>query len=70
MLGWFLAGSLIIGYVDQIEEGIATVEYQLGEKVIYREVLIDTNRCVPIEGQQVLFDNKKIITCFCAAEQK
>ena len=64
MLILLLTGTLLIGYVDKVEEQIVTVEYQIEERIAYREVQLDPDKCIPVEGQQVLFSKEKIIACF------
>ena len=63
-----IVGALLIGQIDQIEGDVAVVEYQKGDTIEYREVAIIKEKCLPIEGQEVLFDDQKIIVCLCQIE--
>ena len=64
MLILLLTSTLLIEYVDKVEEQIVTVEYQIERRIAYREVQIDPCKCIPVEGQQVLFSKEKIVACF------
>ena len=63
----FIVGALLIGQIDQVEGDVAVVEYQKGDVIEYREVAVIKEKCVPVEGQEVLFDDQKIIVCLCQA---
>ncbi len=55
---------LLLGMVDQVNDGVALVEYQVGDAIMYSEVSLDLSACTPHEGQSVyFFKDYKIVTC-------
>tara|TARA_B100000131_G_C18071481_1_gene594616 strand:+ start:670 stop:876 length:207 start_codon:yes stop_codon:yes gene_type:complete len=55
--------ALLLGIVDQIHEDIALVEYESKGKMHHIHLIIDKETCNPKEGQEVMFQNGKIINC-------
>ncbi len=55
--------SLALGLVDQINNGVALVEYDIGGGPQYIEVEIKESMCTPREGEWVLFNRKGIMQC-------
>ncbi len=59
-----IACALILGMVDQISDGVATVEYEVGDNIYHSQVSLDLSACQPAEGQWVYFyKDYKIVTC-------
>lgn len=55
--------SFALGLVDQINGGIALVEYATGDELIYFEIDLEKSTCTPREGDWVLFDREGITHC-------
>ena len=55
---------LLLGIVDQVNNGKAVIEYEQLGSLNYTEVDLSLSACVPYEGQFVyFFKDYKIMTC-------
>ena len=55
--------SLALGLVDQINNGIALIEYDIGGGPEHLELKLEGSACVPKEGEWVLFNQEGIMHC-------
>ena len=59
-----VAALLLLGIVDQVNDGKAVVEYELLGSLNHTEIDLSLSACVPHEGQFVyFFKDYKIVTC-------
>mgnify|MGYP001291035955 CR=1 FL=1 len=58
-----IVGIILIGNVDRINEGFATIEYIKNKRTIYIDIDLKNSLCQPEEGELVFFTKEKIISC-------
>ncbi len=54
---------LMLGFVDQVSDNIALVEYENSGQSKYIILSLDNSLCFPREGQRVIFDSNRIVLC-------
>jgi hypothetical protein len=54
---------LMLGFVDQVSDSIALVEYENSGQSKYIILSLDNSLCFPREGQRVIFDSSRIVLC-------
>ena len=60
---YFFMACLMFGFVDQVSDNIALVEYESSGQSKYIILSLDDSLCFPKEGQRVIFNSSRIVLC-------